>query len=78
MQTRLSFFIVPIWVLSIVGAIVIAALAAGWVGWLPFVVAGAVGLLGGILAGIWNARRIKRDDPDWPRNRRHVPVDPVQ
>ncbi|MEZ5779125.1 MAG: hypothetical protein R3E44_12270 [Paracoccaceae bacterium] len=70
MPAPLRTFMVVLWVLSIAGAVVVAALSLGWVGWWPFIVAGVVGLVLGVPAGIWSARRIKREDPNWPPERR--------
>lgn len=56
---------IPLWALSIAGAVVIAGLSIGVVSWITFVVAGAVGLIVGVPAGIWNTRKIRREDPDW-------------
>lgn len=68
---RLLF--IPLWALCIAGAVVVAALVIGFMTWITFVVAGIVGLAIGIPAGIWNARKIRRDDPDWQRDR-HIPA----
>ena len=65
MQHGWRLLIVPIWALSIAGAVVIAALSLGWVGWMPFAVAGAIGLVLGVPAGIWNTRKLRREDPHW-------------
>ncbi|MTJ05583.1 MAG: hypothetical protein FH759_12925 [Sediminimonas qiaohouensis] len=60
---------VLIWVSSVAGAAVIAVLSIGWVSWMSFVLSGLVGLIIGVPAGIWNARTVKRDDPNWPPKR---------
>lgn len=57
---------IVLWVSCVAGALVIAFLAAGWVSWVAFAVAAVVGLVVGVPAGIWTARRIKVDDPNWP------------
>ncbi|AJE45589.1 hypothetical protein [Celeribacter indicus] len=68
MFDRLTAFLTPLWVLSIAGAIVIVGLALGFMTWLTFVVAGIVGLVGIPLA-MWNAKKIRRDDPNWRKDR---------
>ncbi len=66
MPAPLRTFTVTLWVACIAGVVVIAALSLGWVGWMPFALAGLVGLVLGVPLGIWNARKIKHDDPAWP------------
>lgn len=61
---------IVLWVSCVAGAAVIAFLAAGWVSWVAFAAAAVVGLVVGVPAGIWTARRIKVDDPNWPPYRR--------
>ncbi len=66
MPAPLRTIMVTLWVMCLAGALVIAFLSAGWVGWTPFVLSGILGLAIGIPAGLWTARKIKRDDPAWP------------
>ena len=66
MPAPLRSILAALWVPCITGAMVIILLSMGWTGWLTFAVAGAVGLVIGIPAGIWTARTIKRQDPGWP------------
>lgn len=54
-----------IWAVCAAGVVVIAALSLGWTSWVAFAVAGVVGLVVGVPAGIWNARKLRRDDPNW-------------
>lgn len=56
---------IPLWALCIAGAVVIAGLAVGLMSWWTFVIAGIVGLVIGVPAGIWNVRKVRREDPDW-------------
>ena len=53
--------------------VVIAGLALGLFTWVTFVVAGVVGLVVGIPAGLWNTKKVRRDDPDWKTDR-HIPA----
>lgn len=69
MPAPLRSFLVALWVPCIAGAMVILLLSLGWTGWITFVVSGAVGLVIGVPAGIWTARKIKRQDPGWPPRR---------
>lgn len=68
---RLLF--IPLWALCVAGVVVIAGLALGLFTWVTFVVAGVVGLIVGIPAGLWNTKRVRRDDPDWKTDR-HIPA----
>ena len=68
-----KLLLIPIWALSIAGAVVIAGLSIGAVSWVTFAVAAVVGLVLGIPAGIWNTRKIRREDPNW-ENGRYVPA----
>lgn len=68
MFDRLSAFLSPLWALCLAGAVVIFGLALGFVTWVTFAVAALIGLLGVPLA-IWNARKIRDDDPNWRRER---------
>ncbi len=71
MPMPLRTIMIVLWVTSIAGAAVTALLALGWVTWVAFVVSGIVGLGLGFPAGIWTARMIKREDPEWPPHPRH-------
>jgi uncharacterized membrane protein YfcA len=66
MPAPLRTFLVVLWAVCIAGTFAIAFLSMGWVSWQAFAVAGTAGLVLGFPSGIWTARRIKRDDPDWP------------
>lgn len=68
---RLLF--IPLWALCVAGVVVIAGLALGLFTWATFVVAGVVGLVVGIPAGLWNTKKVRRDDPDWKTDR-HIPA----
>ncbi|MBV7380805.1 hypothetical protein [Maritimibacter dapengensis] len=68
-----KLLLIPIWALSIAGAVVIAGLSIGAISWVTFAVAAVVGLVLGIPAGIWNTRKIRREDPNW-ENGRYVPA----
>ncbi len=68
---RLLF--IPLWALCVAGVVVIAGLALGLFTWVTFVVAGVVGLIVGIPAGLWNTKKVRRDDPDWKTDR-HIPA----
>lgn len=57
---RLRWLLAALWISSIAGAVVIAALSLGWVGWAPFIVAGLVGGVLGWPAAILNARYLRR------------------
>ncbi|MBV7408027.1 hypothetical protein [Maritimibacter sp. DP1N21-5] len=63
--------LIPLWASCVAGAVVIAALAVGLVSWIAFAVAGVIGLIVGVPAGIWNAKYMRREDPHW-RNGRPV------
>lgn len=69
MQAPLRSFTVFIWVISVAGAAVVALLAAGWFSWVSFALAAVAGLVVGVPAGIWTARAIKREDPNWSTRR---------
>lgn len=69
MSAPLRTFMVLIWVSSIAGAAIVAFLSMGWITWTAFATAGAAGLLLGAPAGIWTARAVKREDPNWPPKR---------
>ena len=69
MLPPLRTLLVTLWVACVGGVVVIAGLSLGWVGWSPFVLGAALGVIIGVPAGIWNARYIKRKDPDWPPRR---------
>ncbi|MEC7765174.1 MAG: hypothetical protein VX874_24935 [Pseudomonadota bacterium] len=68
---RLLF--IPLWALCIAGVVVVAGLVLGFFTWLTFLVAAIIGLAIGIPAGLWNTRKVRRDDPDW-KSDRHIPV----
>lgn len=68
-----KLLLIPLWALSIAGAVVIAGLSIGLVSWVTFAVAGVVGLVLGVPAGIWNTRKIRREDPNW-ENGHYVPA----
>ncbi|MBL6427029.1 MAG: hypothetical protein HOY44_05840 [Maritimibacter sp.] len=68
---RLLF--IPLWALCVAGVVVIAGLALGLFTWVTFVVAGVVGLIVGIPAGLWDTKKVRRDDPDWKTDR-HIPA----
>ena len=68
MFDRLAAYLTPLWVLCIAGAVVVAGLALNLTGWPLFLAAGLIGLAGVPLA-VWNARRIRKGDPNWPANR---------
>ena len=55
----------PLWALCIAGAFVTAFLAMGWYSWAAFSLAGLVGLAIGVPVGIWNTKKVRRDDPWW-------------
>lgn len=61
------FVLSPLWALCIAGALLIAFFSFGWYDWSAFVTAGVVGLIAGVPAGVWNARKLRRDDEAWPR-----------
>lgn len=63
---------IPLWTLCLAGAFLIGFMAFGWVSWSAFVVAGALGLIIGVPAGIWQTRYIRREDPAWPPKNRSV------
>lgn len=69
MNAPLRTLLVFLWVSSIAGAAVIAVLSFGWVSWVAFLISGVIGLVVGVPAGLWSARLIKRDDPNWPPKR---------
>ncbi|TYB80611.1 hypothetical protein [Maritimibacter fusiformis] len=68
---RLLF--IPLWALCIAGGALVAFFAFGWYSWAAFVVAGIIGAAIGVPAGIWNTRKVRREDPDWSV-RRGAPV----
>ena len=69
MFAPLRTLMVTLWVSCLAGGAVIVFLSIGWVSWLSFVTAGALGLVTGVPAGLWSARAIKREDPNWPSGR---------
>ncbi len=72
MFAPLRTLMVALWVTSIAGGAVILFLSFAWMSWASFAVAGVLGLGLGIPAGIWSARAIKREDPNWPPKRRRT------
>ena len=62
-------FMVVLWVFCVAGAAVIVALVMGWLSWVSFAVAGVVGVVIGVPAGLWTARRIRRRDARMDANR---------
>ncbi len=66
MLAPLRSILAALWVACVAGAMVILLLSLGWTGWMTFAVSGIVGILIGVPAGIWTARKIKRQDPGWP------------
>jgi uncharacterized membrane protein YfcA len=68
-----KLLLIPIWALCVAGVVVIAGLAVGYMTWITFAVAAVVGAVIGVPAGIWNTRKIKREDPTWD-HRREVPA----
>lgn len=50
----------------LVGGLVIAVLTAGYYGWVPILIAVAVGMLASWPVAYVISRRIKHRDPDWP------------
>ena len=69
MPAPLRSSLAALWVACIAGVVVIVLLSSGWTGWKTFAIAGVIGLLIGIPAGIWSASHIKREDPGWPPER---------
>lgn len=69
MRLGWRFLFGPLWALCVAGAVLIVCLAAGWYSWQAFVLAGVIGLVAGVPAGVWNARKVRRDDPDWDGSR---------
>ena len=69
MPAPLRSILAALWVPCIAGAMVIILLSLGWTGWITFAVSGAVGIVLGVPAGIWTARKIKRQDPGWPEGK---------
>lgn len=58
----LRTFLVHIWVSSVAGAALIAGLAMGYFSWITFIVAGFIGLVIGVPAGLANARYLRLRD----------------
>lgn len=69
MPGPLRTFMVVIWVTSLAGATLVALMVMGAVTWVSFVIAGVTGLILGVPLGVWSAKAIKREDPNWPRRR---------
>lgn len=68
MFDRLSALLTPIWVWVLAGTTVIIGLSLGYTQWPLFLLAGLIALLSIPLA-MWNARKIRKDDPDWRKDR---------
>ncbi|MDO9527477.1 MAG: hypothetical protein Q7J57_18410 [Gemmobacter sp.] len=73
MPGPLRSFMIVLWVFCLAGAALVALMTIGDVSVWSFVGSGIFGLLFGIPAGLWTARAIKRDDPNWPRRKRWFP-----
>jgi predicted Abi (CAAX) family protease len=58
----LRTWLIAVWVTSLAGAVVIAGLAAGFYSWHTFAIAGVIGLIIGVPAGLanWAYLRPKR------------------
>ena len=69
MPMPLRSIMVVLWVVCVAGSALIALLSFGAVTWVSFAISGVVGLIVGFPAGLWTARAIKRDDPNWPPQR---------
>lgn len=54
-----------IWVFCLTGTALIVFFVAGWYSPWAFATAGALGLVIGVPAGMWNARKVRREDPNW-------------
>lgn len=69
MKAPLRTLMVALWVACVAGAVLIVFLSLASITWVAFVVSGVVGILVGVPAGLWTAKAIKRDDPNWPPER---------
>lgn len=68
---RLAWWIAPFLVMCIAGGFHIILMSFGLHQWGWFFLSGAVGLIGIPLAARI-ARKVKRDDPNWPPRRRRA------
>jgi len=55
----------PLWVLCVAGAALTVFFVYDWYSWTAFATAGVIGLLIGVPGGIWNTRKVRREDPNW-------------
>jgi fatty acid desaturase len=79
MRAPLRTIMVTLWAACVTGAVLTLLLAMGWVTWVSFVISAVIGLAVGVPAGLWSAKAIKRDDPNWPpRSRRTRPARPAE
>lgn len=69
MFAPLRTLMITLWMLCAAGGAIVVALSVGAAQPMDFFLAGLVGLVVGIPAGLWTAREIKRDDPNWPPHR---------
>lgn len=69
MPMPLRSIMVVLWVVCAAGAVLTALMSFGAVTWVSFAISGAIGLIVGLPAGLWTARAIKRNDPNWPPHR---------
>lgn len=65
---RLAWWIAPFLVMCIAGGVHIVLMSLGLHDWGWFLLSGAIGLLGIPLAARI-ARKVKREDPEWPPHR---------
>ncbi|MBK0328237.1 hypothetical protein I5535_13155 [Rhodobacteraceae bacterium F11138] len=66
---RLRHYMAALTGACVAGAALIAALSLGYYSWGAVAVSAAIGLIAAWPAGIWFARQIKREDPDWDHRR---------
>jgi hypothetical protein len=68
---RLGLFIAMMTWSMVSGALIIAAMSLGYIGWIPFAIAVVLGFAIGLPLARVISKRIKRQDPDWDevRNR---------
>lgn len=71
MVAPLRTIMVSLWVSCLAGAVLVMFLSLGWMTWVSFAIAGLAGIAAGVPAGLWSAKAIKRDDPNWPPRRMH-------
>lgn len=60
---RLLF--IPLWAFCVAGAALVAFFVYGWYAWEAFALAAAIGALIGVPAGIWNTKKVRREDGSW-------------